>query len=49
LTGLLGTRERLERAGGRLELASAPGQGSRIGLVIPLGPAPVAGPGGMAS
>jgi len=38
--GLLGIRERLEWVGGRLEIASTPGQGSRMTLVIPLGPAP---------
>jgi PAS domain S-box-containing protein len=38
--GLLGIRERLEWVGGRLEIASTPGQGSRMTLVVPLGPAP---------
>ncbi|HSB54857.1 MAG TPA: response regulator, partial [Gemmatimonadales bacterium] len=49
--GLLGIRERLEWMGGRLEIASAPGQGSRFALVVPLGqsaprpaPFPVAAP-----
>ena len=34
--GLLGIRERLELLGGRLEIASAPGQGSRFTLTVPL-------------
>jgi len=42
--GLLGIRERLEWVGGRLELDSAPGRGSRFGLVVPLGPPPLASP-----
>jgi CheY-like chemotaxis protein len=37
--GLLGIRERLESVGGRLEIASAPGRGSRVTLVAPLGQA----------
>ena len=35
--GLLGIRERLEWIGGHLEIASAPGQGSCLTLVAPLG------------
>jgi signal transduction histidine kinase len=38
--GLLGIRERLDLVGGRLEIASAPGQGSRFVLTVPLRPAP---------
>jgi CheY-like chemotaxis protein len=34
--GLLGIRERLEGIGGRLELESTPGSGSRVTLVAPL-------------
>jgi CheY-like chemotaxis protein len=34
--GLLGIRERLESVGGRLEIASAPGDGSRFTLTVPL-------------
>ena len=37
--GLLGIRERLEWIGGRLTIASAPGQGTHLTLVAPLGPA----------
>ena len=37
--GLLGIRERLEILGGRLEIASTPGRGSRFTLVAPLGQA----------
>jgi CheY-like chemotaxis protein len=56
--GLLGIRERLELVGGRLEIESRPGQGSRFTLVAPLRPvegkesatqpreASVIGPGG---
>ena len=33
--GLLGIRERLESLGGRLEIASRPGEGSRFDLTIP--------------
>jgi PAS domain S-box-containing protein len=36
--GLLGIRERLELLGGRLTIASHPGQGSRFTLVAPLHP-----------
>jgi PAS domain S-box-containing protein len=36
--GLLGIRERLELVGGRLEIESVPGQGSRFTLTVPLGP-----------
>jgi CheY-like chemotaxis protein len=35
--GLLGIHERLEWVGGRLEIASTPGSGSRVTLVAPLG------------
>jgi signal transduction histidine kinase len=35
--GLRGMRERVELLGGSLELGSAPGQGTRISAVIPLG------------
>ena len=38
--GLFSIRERLELVGGRLDVASAPGQGSRFTLTAPLGPAP---------
>jgi len=34
--GLLGIRERLESVGGRLEIASAPGEGGRFALTVPL-------------
>ena len=34
--GLLGIRERLEWIGGRLEVASTPGSGSRVTLITPL-------------
>jgi len=34
--GLFSIRERLQHLGGRLEVESAPGQGTRISLVIPL-------------
>jgi len=34
--GLLGIRERLESIGGRLEITSAPGEGSRVTLIVPL-------------
>jgi signal transduction histidine kinase len=36
--GLFSVRERLELLGGRLEIHSAPGQGTRVGLVVPLHP-----------
>jgi signal transduction histidine kinase len=35
--GLLGMRERVELFGGRLELDSAPGQGTRIAVTVPIG------------
>ena len=38
--GLLGMRERLELAGGRLEIASAPGRGTRLHAELPLAPGP---------
>jgi signal transduction histidine kinase len=39
--GLFSTRERLEHLGGRLEVTSAPGQGTKVTLVAPLeGPPP---------
>jgi len=34
--GLLGIRERLELVGGRLEIESAPGRGSRLTLTVPI-------------
>jgi signal transduction histidine kinase len=34
--GLLSVRERLEYVGGRLEISSQPGQGSRFTLLAPL-------------
>jgi signal transduction histidine kinase len=37
--GLLGIRERVAIAGGSLVIDSAPGQGTRIGMCIPLAPA----------
>jgi len=42
--GLLGIRERLEAVGGRLEIASAPGEGSRCTLFVPLPSAPETAP-----
>ena len=39
--GLLGIRERAAIAGGSLVIDSAPGQGTRIALRIPLAPSPV--------
>jgi len=36
--GLLGMRERVEALGGRLEIDSAPGQGTEIRASVPLGP-----------
>jgi PAS domain S-box-containing protein len=42
--GLLGIRERLESVGGRLEIASTPGEGSRFTLSIPLLPVPETAP-----
>jgi PAS domain S-box-containing protein len=42
--GLLGIRERLEAVGGHLQIASAPGEGSRFTLVIPLAPVPETAP-----
>jgi len=41
--GLLGIRERLELLGGRLEIASHPGQGCRFTLTVPLAAPPVSG------
>lgn len=38
--GLLGIRERLEMFGGHMKVESAPGQGSRFTLTVPLGPPP---------
>ena len=35
--GLLGMRERVEALGGRLEIESAPGQGTEIRASVPLG------------
>ena len=34
--GLFSTRERLERLGGRLEIASQPGKGTTVTMVVPL-------------
>ena len=44
--GLFGIRERLEPLGGRVEVDSTPGRGTRISLRIPIGPpaAPTTGP-----
>ena len=45
--GLLGMRYRVEAEGGRLQLHSAPGQGTRIEAALPLraeAPAPQADP-----
>jgi PAS domain S-box-containing protein len=36
--GLFGIRERLSYMGGRMEIDSAPGQGSRFKLIVPLAP-----------
>jgi signal transduction histidine kinase/ActR/RegA family two-component response regulator len=41
--GLFSIRERLDLVGGRLEVESAPGQGSRFTLTVPLGTPPGAG------
>jgi two-component system, NarL family, sensor kinase len=35
-SGLRGMRDRLELFGGRLDLSSAPGQGTRISAMVPL-------------
>lgn len=42
--GLFSIRERLDLFGGRLELDSAPGKGSRFVLSAPVGPTPAADP-----
>jgi PAS domain S-box-containing protein len=42
--GLLSVRERLEFSGGRLDIVSAPGQGSRFTLYVPVPAAPAALP-----
>lgn len=34
--GLMGMRERAQVFGGRLDIASAPGEGTRVQVVIPL-------------
>jgi signal transduction histidine kinase len=34
--GLLGMRERAERLGGELHLASQPGQGTKVEVTVPL-------------
>ncbi|HKX28802.1 MAG TPA: ATP-binding protein, partial [Blastocatellia bacterium] len=34
--GLIGMRERTEKLGGKFQLKSAPGQGTRVHLKIPL-------------
>ena len=36
--GLFSIRERLEQLGGHLEIETAPGRGTRVGLVVPMGP-----------
>jgi signal transduction histidine kinase/ActR/RegA family two-component response regulator len=41
--GLFSIRERLDLVGGRLEIESAPGKGSRFTLTVPLGTPPGAG------
>lgn len=41
--GLLSIRERLEALGGRMEIQSAPGRGSRFTLLVPLGASAGAG------
>ena len=38
--GLLGMQERLESLGGRLEIESRPGQGTRLVACIPTGDIP---------
>jgi two-component system, NarL family, sensor histidine kinase UhpB len=38
--GLVSLRERLRYVGGHLDIVSAPGQGSRLTLTVPLSPAP---------
>jgi len=43
--GLFSIRERLTLLGGRFEIASAPGQGTRVRLVAPRGDAPGSGTG----
>ena len=42
--GLAGMRHRVEAAGGRLNVASTPGQGASISAVLPKQPAPVVVP-----
>ncbi len=42
--GLFSIRQRLEHLGGKMEAASAPGQGMRVTLWIPLRPAEATGP-----
>jgi PAS domain S-box-containing protein len=41
--GLFNVRERLELLGGRLEIDTAPGEGTRVGIVIPPGQSVTAG------
>jgi len=36
--GLLGMRERAALLGGRIDIASAPGEGTRVHVTIPLSP-----------
>ena len=42
--GLFSIRERLDLMGGRMDIRSRPGKGSRFTLLAPLGPADAAGP-----
>jgi signal transduction histidine kinase len=45
--GLFSVREQIARLGGTIEIASTPGQGTRVNLRVPVGPpepAPARGP-----
>jgi signal transduction histidine kinase len=45
--GLFSVREQIARLGGTIEIASTPGQGTRVNLRVPVGPpepAPTRGP-----